>query len=215
MKRLILGIILVCVPILCSFVNESKKDIPAICSTNIEQNQIVTANANKISNVINAIAPHIDKKLSEEYGIIIDKYSQQYDINWKIVVAIFKQESDFDIKAVNYRSRDFGIGQIHYRNIIRLEINLGKLLTDADYAIHQTFLFLKTIKLRYYHKEIGWYSRYNSGTPPIRKKYQRKLNRKFLLIKRALKNEEARTHGRTIGVNVPKVEGNKQFNSSC
>ena len=197
MKRLAL---LFLIPVFCAFVNPQviKKDIkqPVIEKTEI------------IGNVINTIAPHIEKKLSQEYGIIINKYSQQFDIDWKIVVAIFKQESDFDIKAVNFRTRDFGIGQFNYRNIVFFEIDLGKLLTDADYAILQTYKLLYDLKKRHYHKEIGWYNRYHSGTPALRHKYQRLLNRKFLLIKRALKNEKSRTHGRTTGINVPEMEGN-------
>ncbi|MDX1471522.1 MAG: hypothetical protein R3213_08500, partial [Flavobacteriaceae bacterium] len=67
------------------------------------------AKANEISYVINELSPHLSEKKALEYAIIIDKYSKQYDVSWKIIVAILKQESDFIHGEISEDFRDFGI----------------------------------------------------------------------------------------------------------
>ena len=71
MKRLFLGLILMFTPILCSFTPNIRIEAPNAFVNNIEQCQIVSKTAEEIINVINVIAPHIGKKLSEEYGITL------------------------------------------------------------------------------------------------------------------------------------------------
>lgn len=143
------------------------------------------ADAATISKVIASFNPHLNRKTVDNYGKIIHSYSVKYDIDWKIVCAIFRQESNFDIVAVNYETRDFGIGQMNYANIKATKMNIGKLLTDADYAIHQTFLMLKDLKkhkAKDLKKNQNWYTRYHTARPSLRAKYQSILNKWFKQI---------------------------------
>ena len=133
----------------------------------------------EITTAIEHLAPHLDRKAAMRYGIIIEQYSLEYDIDWRIPVAIFQQESSFILDAVNYKSADFGIGQLSWKwHIKPKQINLSRLLHEPDYAIHQTFKILAKLKGKY---DTGskswrkWYTRYHSFTVKRRIDYYKKL----------------------------------------
>lgn len=166
----------------------------------------------EIARVIMDLSPHVGEKNAVDYAIIIDKYSTEYDLNWKIVVAILKQESDFVHGEIDERYRDFGIGQINWQNVKAMEIDLGLLLTDVDYALRQTFMILANLKKKYDTGSTGywaWYTRYHSFTPKMRRKYYwgRKksghdgLRYKFERIERSLKRvgEQVNRRARATG----------------
>lgn len=140
----------------------------------------------EITSTIQQLSPHIDNNTARLYGIIIEKYSLEYGIDWRIAVAIFQQESSFRLDAVNYKSADFGIGQLSWKwHIKPKELDLQRLLNDPDYAIHQTFKILANLKQSYNTGSKGWlvwYTRYHSFTPKIRKRYYYKLVRWFRVI---------------------------------
>lgn len=107
------------------------------------------------------------KKNIKDMASSIHKYSKIYEIDYKIILAIFKVESNFNYKAINYASADFGIGQINLTNIKYYKIDLGLLLTNIDYAIKQTFIMLGVTKKSYKKKDgdkLPWFARYHSYT---------------------------------------------------
>ncbi len=59
---------------------------------------------------------------------------------------------------------DFGIGQIHYKNIEAHKLNTTMLLTDLKYSIEASAIVLRDFKKRYERKDIDWWVRYNCGT---------------------------------------------------
>ncbi|GAF91663.1 unnamed protein product, partial [marine sediment metagenome] len=109
----------------------------------------------KIANVISEISPHVTPKKSKKYGIIIHKRSQQYKIDWKIMVAIIKQESDFVEDVINCTrwGCDFGLVQVNSRNINPMKLDVKRLLFDADYAINFQAKHLRYLKNRYSKKD--------------------------------------------------------------
>lgn len=128
----------------------------------------------RIVTVITTLSPHVSKAQATEYAAAMSKYSEQYDVDWRVAAAIFKQESDFKMGEVNETYRDFGMGQINYRNIKVLNLDLARLLTDVDYTIHQTYRILHDLKQRYNHGYTGykqWFTRYHSFTLEFRKLY--------------------------------------------
>ena len=161
---------------------------------------VVCANPSTIASIIVKFNPYLDTKIADKYGIIIDKYSREYGVSWKIVIAIFRQESNFDHKAINWKSRDFGMGQLNFMTIRRRKVDLGALLTDSDYAIKQTFLILKELKERYNTGARGWYrwfTRYNSFTPHFRRKYNKNLERHLTKIEGFLDEQREEDRKRT------------------
>lgn len=98
--------------------------------------------------------------------------SLKYGMDWRIVLAIFDHESRLKFEAVNWKSRDFGIGQVNYRTILRRKIDLGRLLTDREYAVEASVAILSELKDKYAKIEKKhWWSRYHSPTPRYRKEY--------------------------------------------
>ena len=120
----------------------------------------------------------LNNKLEQAYleslVISIDKHSKEYKVNPKIVIAIFKAESNFNINAVNYESRDFGIGQINALNMKHYEFDLGKQMTNLDYAIKNTYIILNDLRNKYCSKSVEhtqWFTRYHSYSSARRKIY--------------------------------------------
>ena len=134
----------------------------------------ISLQASQIEYVISEISPHLNEKKISKYAKIIDRYSEYFDVEWEVAVAIFKQESDFIHGEIDAKYRDFGIGQINWTNIKARKLNLAKLLTNEEYAFKITFEMLKELKTKYNTNSRGhwrWFTRYNSYTPSVRRKY--------------------------------------------
>lgn len=155
----------------------------------------------QIASTIQDLSPHIDRQTAKKYAIIIDKYSRKYKINWRIPVAIFRQESNFRINEVNYKTDDFGIGQLNYYwHIKKKEIDLKRLFNEPDYAIHETYKILYNLKKKYHTGAKGWYqwyTRYHSFRPNRRKRYYNKLRPWILQAERRVNEKrELMAYGR-------------------
>lgn len=128
---------------------------------------------------IKRLNPSLDHNLASTYAESIRRYSVEYGVEWQVAVVIFKQESNFDYKAVNWKTRDFGLGQLHYKTIEANQVDLGQLLSDPDYAVGQTFKILGELKRKYgkidHRNGRRWYTRYHSFTPSHRTKYRELL----------------------------------------
>lgn len=139
-----------------------------------------------IAGAIKTLTPSLSAERVGEYSRLIRAASLRYDIEWPVLVVILKQESNFDPKAVNFLTRDFGMGQVHYKTLQDRKIDLGSLLTDTEYAINETAKILYDLKLKYSEsdKKRGrkWYTRYNSYTPEKRDAYRAKLDKHLKAI---------------------------------
>ena len=129
----------------------------------------------------------LNKYLSRDTACIIAEhilnYSEYYEINPKIAIVIFKIESNFDINAVNYKSRDFGLGQINAKNMKHYRFNLGLQMTSYKYAINSTFIILADLKKRHRKKDKEWWLRYHSNTREYRKIYKKRFDKAMEIIK--------------------------------
>lgn len=156
--------------------------------------------------VMTTLTPSLSKQDADMYSRSIVKYSKQYGVDWRVSVAIFKQESNFNHKSINWKSHDYGIGQMNAKTIQNRDIDLGALMTDHDYAIEQTFQMLKELQDKYgkidSKNDLRWFTRYHSFTPSIRKNY-RKLLDKHLTAIEAIQSVEKRR--RTSNHTSPKV----------
>ena len=133
-----------------------------------------------IAPLIIKLAPHVSYKNADKYGRLIKKYSEIYKVDWKIMTAIIRQESNFIQNAVNCDRRgcyDFGLVQINFKNVKRLNLDAGKLLTDSEYSIEVLAQFLENIQKKYKHKDKYWFGRYNSYTPHIKRAYYNRIKK--------------------------------------
>lgn len=84
---------------------------------------------------------------------------------------------------VKKRCKDYGIGQLNYKIWGKhLKLSRVRLLTDVDYAVESSVKVYMYYKTRYAKKELDWFTRYHSGTPKLRYRYLKYLNRGFKKI---------------------------------
>jgi soluble lytic murein transglycosylase-like protein len=102
----------------------------------------------------------------------IEKYSKQYKIPPKLLLAIIAQESRFNSKAKS-KTKDFGLTQINDRTIKNYGFNKELILADVAYAIECSAKILKDLKRSWFRKERDHYwTRYNSSDPVKRQQYK-------------------------------------------
>ena len=135
------------------------------------------------------IKPSINKKYAMKLSNVIYKYSKKYRIKSYLIVAIFAQESMFNMRATNCCTGldnngnkktvcvDFGIGQINYINMQKLDIDETQLFEDMDYSVHTSVKILYDFKRRYAKREKHWWTRYNSGSRYWRNHYYHLVSR--------------------------------------
>jgi hypothetical protein len=142
----------------------------------------------EIQKAILLLTPSLKADYVARLAIAVEKASNAYHVEWWVIVAILKQESNFDYQAVNWSSRDFGISQFNYKTIEYLKLDLGRLLTDKQYAIYHTARYLADLKKKYakIDNKNGrvWYTRYHSFTPSFRTIYREKLYEHLKVIQR-------------------------------
>lgn len=143
----------------------------------------------EIKAMMQRVSPDLADQVAIPLARAIHSNSKKYKISAKVAVAIFKQESNFKLDAVNYVSKDFGLGQINYRSILERKINLGKLLTNQEYAVEQTFAILADLKSRYakidYKNGRKWWTRYHSRTPALGQAYNTRIEQHLSCMEKA------------------------------
>lgn len=88
--------------------------------------------------------PHTQRSISH-YGRIIHKYSQQYDFDWRLILAIMKQESRFKHTARSHRGA-YGLMQIMPVTQLELAEKLGVKDATTPYNNIKAGIFhLKTL----------------------------------------------------------------------
>lgn len=122
----------------------------------------VVANANTF-NQIKLSGVKADDKQIRELAYYIDKSALKYGLDSRLLTSIIAHESMFKVDAVNYKTQDYGIGQINVKTIKAYKFDKRRILTDAAYSIDCAAKVLSWFK-RYESKSTNWYCRYNVGT---------------------------------------------------
>jgi len=145
---------------------------------------------NPIYHAIKILHKDINSEEAIKYSNIIAKYSKQYSIDPFLVVSISRQESYLTLEAVRkigdskitYDSKtkkflktveitDFCMMQINKSNIIWKNLDPNRLLSDADYCIHEGFKVLVYFKNLEKNDEF-WWTRYNASKSDAREIYK-------------------------------------------
>jgi soluble lytic murein transglycosylase-like protein len=121
--------------------------------------------------------PQIKHKYALKLAKVIYKASKAYKIKPKLVTAILAQESSYNLKVVNKKSRDFGISQINYKTAKRYHFNIHKLTTNLKYSVKAGVIILHHLKQLYSTKEKYWWTRYNASNKYKRYKYRKLVMR--------------------------------------
>ena len=112
----------------------------------------------------------------------IVKASRVYNVESRLLAAIFMVESNFRLHAVRKdrrkRPTDYGIGQIHISNIRRLGLDKKRLLYDLEYSIMVSAMVLAEIKKRKGKREKYYWVRYNCGSRSLKRRTCRRYKRK-------------------------------------
>jgi len=122
--------------------------------------------------------PNIDKSYAMNLSNVIYKMCKKYNLPKHIYTAILMQESNYHLDAVAgisgyYNGKvikvktDFGIAQIHWKNVKNKKLNIDKLLNDIVYSVEEGAKILSFFKKKYAHKEKDWWVRYNCGQKNI------------------------------------------------
>jgi len=121
------------------------------------------------------------------------------NLDWRLIVAIFFQESSLSIDpqgclASKKRcTADYGIGQVRAKVWEKaFPIDRKKLMSDVHYSVQTSVKVLTYYKMRYAQKELNWFTRYHSGSPIHRATYMKNLNKAFAKINKHLKDDEVR-----------------------
>lgn len=142
----------------------------------------------EIKQAILKLTPSLDQAYAEKLAYYVENASKQHGVEWWVIIAIVKQESNFNYKAVNWESHDYGISQFNHKTIRHLKLDLGRLLTDKRYAIEETARYLSDLKQKYAMIDARngrvWYTRFHSFTPSLRTVYKEKLHTHLKVIKR-------------------------------
>lgn len=116
------------------------------------------------------------------YAHSIVKWSNKYQIDAKIVVAVIMTESSFISKSKS-KTGDLGLGQVNpqvwsaeFLRIYKYRLDTKKLLTDYDYNIQKTVQILALMKN---NKDLYWVGKYHSKTPSLKKAYSGRVFTKF------------------------------------
>ncbi len=132
----------------------------------------------KVLNQIINNNPRLSKEYRHSLTLQIVKSSHKYGIASKLLTAILMQESRYNLKAVHKTCgyslgknshkvciiTDFGISQVHFKNIERFHFNKDRLLSDLEYSVDAGALIMSQY-LKYKKVEPKtWWSRYNCGT---------------------------------------------------
>ena len=122
-------------------------------------------------------SPQIDKRYALELSKFINKVGSLYSIKPARLAAILAQESRYRLGAINHVSKDYGIAQINHKTVEAFGFDKEKLLTDLEYSVKAGAIVLSDIKKRYGHREVDYWTRYNSSKPSKREVYKKLVMR--------------------------------------
>lgn len=101
----------------------------------------------------------------QDLKAIVIAAAEKYNVDAVLFVAIVQQESNFETKAYNPKSQDYGLAQINYKTARAYGLNTHRLLHDSKYNAEAGARILADIQNRYGYKEPQtWFCRYNVGS---------------------------------------------------
>jgi hypothetical protein len=126
----------------------------------------------------------------------IHKETQKASLDWRLVTAIFFQESSLKLdpqNCVKNVCQDFGLGQVRLKVWgDHFNIDQRRILADVDYSVYISVKVLKDYKKRYGSKELNWFTRYHSNKPELRFVYMQRLNQAFQKINLHVQEQKVR-----------------------
>lgn len=150
----------------------------------------VDVSKNPIYHAILIAHQKIDKMEAFKYSEIIAHYSKKYNIDPFLVVAITRHESYINLKATREAGKeriifdakskkftravevtDFCMMQINKGNVIWKKLDPERLISDADYCIHEgmkVLVYFQPLK----KEDPFWWTRYNSSLDEARSIYK-------------------------------------------
>jgi hypothetical protein len=135
----------------------------------------------RIAQRIVELAPRTSFKRATYLAGQFYRTSKKYDLDPQVMVSIAMVESRFrsGLEA-HWTNRgkptvDRGIMQINQVWVDRWKLDPDRLRDDDAYNINVAGRLLKSLKKQYGGTEANWFSRYNSGWPPARAKYNKVL----------------------------------------
>lgn len=132
--------------------------------------------------------PRINKKYAMRLSNVIHKACLKYNVPKHIYTAILMQESRYKLHALRKVTgllngeettikTDFGIAQVHWKNVKNMKLDIDLLLNDLVYSVNQGAKILAYFKKRYAKKEEKWWSRYNASSKVKRNIYEKLVER--------------------------------------
>lgn len=112
----------------------------------------------------------------------IIKHTKDNKIDYKILLAILKTESDFNQDFVSH-SKDYSVAQVNYeiwskefKRMKKENLDKERLQKDIDYSIQIMTKIIALLEERH-GDDPFWYARYHSSTPSRKIKYAKKVDR--------------------------------------
>lgn len=117
--------------------------------------------------------PTIDKTYARKLATVIVDKASKHNISASKYTAILAQESGYKLNAINHKSGDYGLSQINIKTAKAFNFDINRLLVDMEYSVEAGLIVLADFKKRYGHKEIDFWTRYNSSNKQKRTMYKK------------------------------------------
>lgn len=157
----------------------------------ITPSKLAISNANipgpeeKIAKIIAHLQPKMSANNALKLAKIVSRLSAEYDIDYKLSLAIMFQESSLRLDPHNCKvnltaCNDMGIGQVRY-SVWGKELKIDKvqIVTNLEYSVKMHYEVLRDYKKRYKNKELNWFTRYHSNDSTLRYEYMQRLNKVY------------------------------------
>lgn len=119
--------------------------------------------------------PKINKRYAMRLSNVIHRVSLKYKLPKHVFTAILCQESGYRLNALGKATgllkgkkvtvhTDYGISQIHWKNVKKHDLDVDLLLTDMVYSVTAGAKILAGFKRRYAKKDPIYWARYNCGS---------------------------------------------------
>lgn len=134
----------------------------------------------EVIQIINSFYPRKVNNV-EKIASSIVKYSKRHKVDYRLMTAIIKKESDFKQSAVS-TSGDISVSQIRvptwkkqFANLKKRPLDEAKLKKDSDYAIDRMAEIMAYLKDTYEERDPYWYGRYHNWKPEFKTPYVDKV----------------------------------------
>lgn len=127
--------------------------------------------------------PNLEDSYAKNLAVVIQRVSNKYDIEPRLVSAIAMQESAYDLKAKQcYKlgksiSCDFCMMQINNKTVDLYGFNKDLLMSSLSYCLEAGVIVLSDFKDTYGNRDKNYWTRFNSSDPKIRETYRKLVKR--------------------------------------